>query len=444
MLDESKNHLYDLLNEIDPLPNLAPKVAAAIRSLYPGEPAVFTTWFCESGASEAEMIGVWEQAEGKKSNGLETLESLIVFQRYAAHVGQLREELVFTKEDAEAAPEGRDLYRGMIHSTLVTCFSAESGGCKSLLGNCVAREMEENGLKVVICQADEGIAGLRRDFYDSEHHPGISYFKASMMSDGPARVWDLLSTVEEAAQHGATAEQLRDVFDLPDVWIFDTLDKFFDPDDASRKRIIEPMQKLSRFAGYTDSAIVLLHHHNKDGPDLQKAKDKHGGKRNVKNQLDALFYLEHEHSENVARVTVIVQKYRGTVKPGEHLYEFAIDLATLDMKVSVPVDSARDARIRAQKESDKPTVDAIKHWLDIAGYKKTDLLEQLTVSKAKNPAVYGTNKARKVLEDPLYLNQPHHWACTKTGEKNTAYFYAIGANEETPPQITQISKYQGQ
>lgn len=441
MLEEVKAEVLDLLVEIEPLVSVAPKVASAVRNVLPNDPHIFTHWLCDTGLSEQSMFAFWKDAEGKPSRGVDTLKDLVALQRHAAHVGEIRQELVFTKEDAEAAPEGRDLYRGMIHSTLVTCFSAESGGCKSLLGNCVAREMEENGLKVVICQADEGIAGLRRDFYDSEHHPVISYFKASMMSDGPARVWDLLSTVEEAAQHGATAEQLRDVFDLPDVWIFDTLDKFFDPDDASRKRIIEPMQKLSRFAGYTDSAIVLLHHHNKDGPDLQKAKDKHGGKRNVKNQLDALFYLEHEHSENVARVTVIVQKYRGTVKPGEHLYEFAIDLATLDMKVSVPVDSARDARIRAQKESDKPTVDAIKHWLDIAAYKKTDLLEQLSVSKAKNPAVYGTNKARKVLEDALYLNQPHHWACTKTGEKNTAYFYAIGANEETPPQIT---KYQGQ
>ena len=152
-----------------------------------------------------------------------------------------------------------------------------------MLANCIAREMEEDGLKVVVCQADEGVAGIKRDFHDSEHHPGISYFKASMMPDWPERVWQLLTTVEEAAQHGANAEQLRDVFDLPDVWIFDTLDKFFDPNDASRKRIIEPMQQLSRFAGYTDSAIILLHHPNKDGPDLQKAKDKHGGKRNVKN-----------------------------------------------------------------------------------------------------------------------------------------------------------------
>ena len=100
----------------------------------------------------------------------------------------------FTKEDAEAAPEGRDLYRGMIRSTLVTCFSAESGGCKSLLANCIAREMEEDGLKVVVCQADEGVAGIKRDFHDSEHHPGISYFKASMMPDGPERVWQLLTS----------------------------------------------------------------------------------------------------------------------------------------------------------------------------------------------------------------------------------------------------------
>ncbi len=444
MHEELKAEALDLLTDIHASANFAPKVASVLRAIAPDEPHHFIHWLCEAELSDESMLAIWHEAEGKPSRGIETLKSLVTLQGHAAHVGEIRQELVFTKEDAEAAPEGRDLYRGMIQSTLVTCFSAESGGCKSLLGNCIAREMEENGLKVVICQADEGIAGIKRDFTDSENHPGISYFKASMMPNGPERVWELLSIVEEAAQHGATAEELRDVFDLPDAWIFDTLDKFFDPDDPSRKRIIEPMQKLSRFAGYTDSAIILLHHHNKDGPDLQKAKDKHGGKRNVKNQLDALFYLEHEHSDNVARVTVIVQKYRGAVKPGEHLYEFAINLSTLEMTVSVPVDAARDARIRAQKESDKPTVDAIKHWLDIAGYKKTDLLDQLSVSKTKNPNVYGRNKAGKVLEDPLYLNQPHHWASTKTGEKNITYFYAIGADQQAPPQITQISKYLGQ
>ena len=103
------------------------------------------------------------------------------------------------------------------------------------------------------------------------------------------------------------------------------------------------------------------------------------------------------------------------------------------MEVSVPVDAARDARIRAQKESDKATVDAIKHWVGITGYKKTELLDRLSVSKAKNPKVYGRNKAAKVLEDPLYLNQPHHWASEKTGEKNVTYFYAIGAEQQTPP-----------
>ena len=99
----------------------------------------------------------------------------------------------------------------------------------------------------------------------------------------------------------------------------------------------------------------------------------------------------------------------------------------------MPVDAARDARIRAQKESDKATVDAVNHWLGITSYKKTELLDQLSVSKAKNPKVYGRNKAAKVLEDPLYLNQPHHWACEKTGEKNVTYFYAIGADPQTPP-----------
>ena len=326
-------------------------------------------------------------------------------------------DLEFTEADAEAAPLGRTMNK-WLETSRCCMLAAASGAGKTCLINALSRELAEEGFRIAYMHADEKARGIARDFQDSLEHPNITYYKVSMERGAADRVMAMFWQVDELAKNYDSPEELRGAMNWPDMIVLDTADQFFDPDSANRQEIMDTIDLFCRVAVHTDSLVLLLHHFNKDNKDLSVAKEKHGGKRNVKNQVDGLFYLTHEYVEDRIVTELEVKKYRGELNEGEKLYRYDLNLHTLELKTELIPDEQRNAREYAKVQSQRPTVEAIQKALELGPLSIDEALKFVSKAKTSNPAVMGQVAARRLLKSADYLGKPGYWAIEPTGIRN--------------------------
>jgi hypothetical protein len=202
----------------------------------------------------------------------------------------------------------------------------------------------------------------------------------------------------------------------------------------NQQEVQEHGDLLKKMAGFLNCAILILGHVNKHDKAVSATEFEmiYQGVADVEKKLDGMFMITAKQEGRELIQSFVCKKARfGGLRKGDQVCTYRTNLDTLDSTRTDYIDIDQEANLRAIKEEDKPTVDAIMRLLETRDAIQSDVLNSVQkrreaeIETHGESKIYGGRRARQVLLKDIYRNTQGYWLEQRVPTANNTIVYSL-------------------
>lgn len=343
---------------------------------------------------------------------------------------------LFHEDHAKEAEGAFQIVPKMIMTSKVVKMLGKPNDGKTVRAISWGLEYAKSGGTVRFLQADEGHELTARHWRQAANYPTYKIQHLDIIENGVREFWKhtrrVVALFQKAGDKTAR-ESLRRRMELDGALVIMDYDACF-TDLNNQQEVQEHGDLLKKMAGFLNCAILILGHVNKHDKAVSATEFEmiYQGVADVEKKLDGMFMITAKQEGRELIQSFVCKKARfGGLRKGDQVCTYRTNLDTLDSTRTDYIDIDQEANLRAIKEEDKPTVDAIMRLLETRDAIQSDVLNSVQkrreaeIETHGESKIYGGRRARQVLLKDIYRNTQGYWLEQRVPTANNTIVYSL-------------------